>query len=104
MQELGLSREASVGAGLLTAAEHHRVRAYDGTVLMEYWAVDDRPIQTKIADPKRGSSGYIFDPRVLGLTGSPSLRDTVENCLVHNAQESVELMGKESVDGVFAWH
>jgi thiol-disulfide isomerase/thioredoxin len=103
-QELGLDNEAAVRAGLLTGFESRYVTVYDGSLLMEYWETDGNPFQTKIDDPAKGSSTYLFDPRVLGLTPSPSARDTIGSCLTHTHAGSVQLAGKESVDGVIAWH
>jgi hypothetical protein len=76
-EELGLDREASVLAGLLSGVDSHRVTAYDGKVQMEY----PRARAMALMDPKEGSGSFIFDPRVLGLTTSPSVRNTVENRL-----------------------
>ncbi|HUK83663.1 MAG TPA: glycoside hydrolase family 18 protein, partial [Verrucomicrobiae bacterium] len=103
-QELGLDKEAAVRAGLLTGFESHYVTVYDGAVLMEYWETDGKPFQTKIDDPAEGSGTYLFDPRVLGLTPSPSVSDTIGSCLTHNYADSIRLMGKESVEGSEAWH
>lgn len=98
-QELGLDREACVRAGLLTGFDFHRVTAFDGKVLMEY----PRGGALALMDPKQGAGSYMFDPRVLGLTPTPSGRDTVENCLSHSPK-SVQLAGKETLEGVVAWH
>jgi hypothetical protein len=103
-QELGLDKEAAVRAGLLAGFESRYVTVYDGAVLMEYMEADGKPFQTKIDDPDKGSSTYLFDPRVLGLTPSPSVRDTIESCLTHSNAGSVQLAGRESVEGVIAWH
>ena len=102
-QELGLGREASVRAGLLTPFESHHVSAYDGALLLDYWETDGRPFQTKIDDPAKGSSVYVFDPRILGLTPSPGITDTIESCLA-NSQAPAQLIGKEAVEGVASWH
>ena len=103
-QELGLGLEAAVQAGLLTQFECHEVAAYDGAVLMDYTAIDGQPFQTRIDDPRNGGGSYLFNPRILGLTPSPSVTDTIDSCLVQSHADSILLLGKELVEGVAAWH
>jgi RNA polymerase sigma factor (sigma-70 family) len=102
-KELGLDREATVRAGLLTEFDSHHFTAYDGALLLDYWETDGRPFQTKIDDPAKGSGTYVFDPRILGLTPSPGITDTIESCLASNGAPA-QLIGKESVEGVASWH
>ena len=103
MRTEGLDHDAAVQAGLLKPFESHHVRAFDGAVLLDYWENDGKPVQTRIEDPAQGS-GYLFDPRCLGIDASPNLNDTIENCLYYNNPASVQLAGEELVEGVSAWH
>jgi len=50
------------------------------------------------------SGDFCFDPRVLGLTSSPSPGWTVGSCLQPRAGEAVKLIGREDVLGHPAWH
>jgi thiol-disulfide isomerase/thioredoxin len=100
-KELGLDKEAAVQAGLLAGFESHYVTAYDGARVLRYWSANR---DTIIDDPSKGSISYAFDPRVLGLTPSPSVTDTIESCLGYGRAETFQLMGKESVEGVAVWH
>jgi peroxiredoxin len=100
-KELGLDKEAAVRAGLLTGFESRYVTAYDGNRLLRYWSANR---DTVIDDPDKGSLSYVFDPRVLGLTPSPSVTDSVESCLAYGRAEAVQLLIKESVEGTPAWH
>jgi len=100
-KELGLDKEAAVRAGLLTGFESHYVTAYDGARVFMYWSANR---DTVIDDPSKGSISYAFDPRVLGLTPSPSVKDTIESCLNYGRAKNVQLVGDESVEGVAAWH
>jgi RNA polymerase sigma factor (sigma-70 family) len=104
--ELGLYKEASVRAGLITEFESHHVAAYDGAILLDYWATDSDPAETKIEDPanRRGSGGYAFDPRCLGLTDFLLPTCTIENSLGYRDAKSVSLVGQESVEGIATWH
>ena len=104
MQELGIGRKAAVDAGLLTAFEARYVTVYDGAALLQYRQHGERIGSTTIADPLKGSSSYVFDPRCFGLGTSLSPSTTVENSLAYEEAKSVTLVGKESVDGVSAWH
>jgi thiol-disulfide isomerase/thioredoxin len=109
LRELGLVRgEAAVEAGLLRRVERNRVTAYDGVVLLDLSdlsATEKKFFQTAIDDSaKGGRGGYVFDPRVLGLTPSPFVKQGIESCLAYSHAESVELLGKEPVEGVAAWH
>jgi|GEM_PF-2293160 len=99
-----MNREAAVQAGLLKPFESHHTAAYDGAVLMDYWENDGKPHGTTIDDPKKGTSTFIFDPRCFGLNTSVSLGSTVENCLAYHDAKSIDLVGKEEVDGIPAWH
>ncbi len=99
-----LDQEAAVRAGLLKPFDSHHVTAYDGALLLDYWENDGQPVQTKIDDPAKGSGGYLFDPRCLGLDTSLFITDTVEGCLSLNNPGSARLVGEELVEGVPAWH
>jgi len=100
--ELGLDREAAVRAGLLRPFESHHAVAYDGTTVLDYWETDGRPSQTRIDDPQKGPAP--FGPRCLGLDATPSAWDTVESCLGLSNAKSVQLVGKEPIEGTAAWH
>jgi len=99
-----LDHEAAVRAGLLQVFDSRHVTAYDGTLLLDYWENDGRPVQGKIDDPARSSGTYLFDPRCLGLEVSPGVLDTVESCLRCDAPGSVELVGEELVEAKTTWH
>jgi RNA polymerase sigma factor (sigma-70 family) len=101
MKELGLDQELAVQAGLLTGFESHHVTAYDGSALLDYWAPNG---QTDIKDPAKGSSSYVFDPRILGLTPALFPTSTVESCLAYGEAKSVKLVGRETVEGIASWH
>jgi RNA polymerase sigma factor (sigma-70 family) len=101
MKELGLDQEAAVQAGLLTGFESHHVTAYDGSALLDYWGANG---QTDIKDPAKGSPSFVFDPRILGLTPALAPRSTIESCLAYGDAKSVKLLGRETVDGIAAWH
>src|SRR5438128_4481890 len=100
--------EAAVQAGLLRAVDSHRVTTYDGAVLLDLWdisATEKNLFQTRIQDPDKSDAGsQLFDPRILGLNPSPFVKYTIESCLAYEHAESVELSGKETVEGVAAWH
>jgi RNA polymerase sigma factor (sigma-70 family) len=100
----GLDRESAVRAGLLNPFASHRVAAYDGSLLLEYWESDGRPEQAKVDDAAKGSITYLFDPRCLGLDSSPGVLDTVESCLACGKESSVQLLGSEFMEGLSAWH
>ncbi|PYI82943.1 MAG: hypothetical protein DME26_16060, partial [Verrucomicrobia bacterium] len=104
IQAEGLDKEAAVRAGLLKGFDSHYVTTYDGAALLRYWENDGRPVGTTIDDPTKGSHTHVFDPRVLGLTPSPSVTDTIESCLAYTRAAAVQLVGKESVEGAAAWH
>ncbi len=99
-----MDREAAVRAGLLKPFESRHVTAYDGTVLLDYWENDGKPIGTTIDDPSKGTSAFIFDPRCLGLRTSLSVGSTVESCLGYKEAKSINLVGQELVEGIPAWH
>lgn len=98
-----MDREAAVQAGLLKSFESHHVAAYDGTAVMDYWETDGKAEHMTIDAPGR-SSGFLFDPRCLGLGASVYVEGTVEIYLGYTIAKSVELAGEESVDGLPAWH
>jgi RNA polymerase sigma factor (sigma-70 family) len=104
IQEEGLDKAAAVRAGLLKDFESHHVSAYDGAALLEYWEVDGKSNDAVINEPGKGSSRFIFDPRCLGLREHLFVDSTVESCLGYNEAKSIKLIGRESVDGVPAWH
>ncbi len=109
LRELRLVRgEAAVQAGLLRAVDSHRVTTYDGAVLLDLSdisATEKNLFQTSIEDPVKSDAGSrLFDPRILGLNPSPFVKHTIESCLAYDHAESVELSGKETVEGVAAWH
>ena len=109
LRELKLVKgEAAVQAGLFRAVDSHRVTAYDGAVVLDLSdisATEKHFFQTQIEDPaKSGAASQLFDPRIIGLNPSPSVKYTIESCLAYEHAESVELSGKETVAGVAAWH
>ncbi len=102
MAELGLDREAAVRAGLLRGFEAHQVIAYDGTTVLDYREDDGKPFQTRIDDPEKGPEP--FDPRCLGLDATPAASYTIESCLSITRAKAIQLVGKEAVEGIPAWH
>ncbi|MHC1767960.1 MAG: sigma-70 family RNA polymerase sigma factor [Verrucomicrobiia bacterium] len=100
----GFDKEGAVRAGYLNPFEAHRVTIYDGTSLMEYSESDGKPQSTQLDDPGKGSSSYVFDPRTFGLTTSTYPLTTIERALMLEAAGAFELVGKEAVDGIDAWH
>lgn len=100
----GMTREAAVQAGLLKPFESHHTAAYDGSVVMGYWENDGKPNGTTIDDPKKGTSTFLFDPRCLGLGTYVSVSGTLQNCLAFEEAKSIELIGKDEVGGIPAWH
>lgn len=103
MRNEGLDHEAAVQAGLLKPFESHHVRAFDGALLLDYWENDGKAVQAKIEDPAKGS-GYLFDPRCLGIEAAPNVNDTIESCLHYDSPGSVQLLGEELVEAVSTWH
>ncbi len=105
-QAESIDREEAVKAGLLRGFEAHVITACDGVTLARYREDDRKQGSTTIEDPIKGAEGseYFFDPRCLGLAPSLSYGSTIENCLGYNSAKSVRLIGKESVDGIPAWH
>jgi RNA polymerase sigma factor (sigma-70 family) len=102
--EFGLDREAAVRAGLFTGFESHHVAAYDGAILLDYWATEESPASTTIHDPaKQDTATWMFDPRVLGLASVFSWTGTIENYAGTRDAKSVNLVGKASVEGIAAW-
>ena len=102
MAELGLDREAAVRAGLLRGFESHHAVAYDGTTVLDYWETDGKPFQTRVDDPTHGPAPS--DPRCLGLDATPGPGYTIESCLSFRKARSIQLVGKEPVEGIPAWH
>ena len=102
--ELGLDREGAVGAGLIEGFMARYVTAYDGAAVLQYRETDGRPEGASISDPSRGSSTYLFDPRILGLADSLFVTSTIEDCLAYDRAEFVQLVGRGNVEGVAAWH
>ena len=100
----GLDRAAGVREGLLQGFEAYYVTAYDGAALLSYRETDGQPSGAVIDNPTKGSSQSIFDPRCLGLGADLFVSSTIENSLGYKDAKSVKLVGKESVNGVPAWH
>jgi peroxiredoxin len=104
-RQLGLDKEAAVRAGLLKGFESHHVTSFDGgETFIDYWATDEKPFHAKVDEVRKGTGNWLFDPRVLGLTPSPSAKDTIESCLSDNRVQSVDLVGQETVEGGSTWH
>ena len=98
LRELEWDYDAYVRLGLGKWQDAHYATAYDGTAVLRFESEGG----TTINDPTR-SSGYVFDPRILGMTTLLSPTMTVENCLAYTNAKSVQMMGKESVEGRDAW-
>ena len=104
IRDMRLDKEAAVKAGLLTGFESHHVTECDGAALLNYWETDGKPESATIDDPAKGSAWYVFDPRCLGLSPTLLPRTTIEDCLGHRNAESVQLVGRESVEKIATWH
>jgi len=104
IRELGLDREGAVRAGLMRGFASHHVIIYDGaSEVLDYWENDTEQPRTTIDLPGR-SPEINFDPRCLGLRAWISITYTLENCLPYRDAKSIRLEGKESIDGIPAWH
>jgi len=102
-----MDKEAAVRAGLLEGFEAHEITASDGATLMRYREHNGTGGSTTVEDPAKGSAGspsYFFDPRCLGLRPSLYFSSTIEGCLGYSEAKFINLVGKESVEGVSAWH
>src|SRR6059036_3301515 len=55
-------------------------------------------------DPRKGSFTFVFDPRCLGLRTYLLVGSAIEDCLAYGNAKSIELVGKEAVEGIAAWH
>jgi thiol-disulfide isomerase/thioredoxin len=71
---------------------------------MDYWDTSDGFPCTAIDYASKGSSSYVFDPRMLGLWTWVAVDRSVENCLGFTGAKSVQLVGQEAVAGTIAWH
>ena len=99
----GRDKEGAVQAGLLKGFESHYLTTYDGAALLRYCEIDDKPNSATVEDASKGCSQFVFDPRCLGL--SPSLSSSsLEQWNAWVLSKSVELAGKELVDGVATLH
>jgi RNA polymerase sigma factor (sigma-70 family) len=103
-QELGLSPEDAVVAGLLEGFESRHVKTFDGSILMDFWTHDGKRFQTEIKDPSDGSGYYLFDPRTFGIARTFSQGETVPSCLAFGKPVSVKLIGTELLNGTQTWH
>jgi len=104
LRELEWNFEAFVRLGLGQWIDIHTITAYDGSVVLQYREQDRKGGSTVIRDPAKGDYGYVFDPRILGLSPNLSFRDMVEHSLADGRAENVRLVGKETVEGHAAWH
>ncbi len=104
IKEERLTRATAIREGLLQGFEARYVNAYEGAALLTYRETDGRSAGAVIDDPNKGSSQSIFDPRCLGLSHDLSVSSTVENSLGYNEAKSIKLVGKESANGIPAWH
>lgn len=100
----GFDKDGAVRAGYLNPFEARRVTIYDGISLMEYSESDGKPQGTQLDDPDKGSSSFVFDPRTFGLTPSTYPLMTIERALMLDSASAFELVGKEALDGIEAWH
>lgn len=100
-----MDRESAIREGLLEAHEYHEIMATDGATLLKYQ--EQRGITSVNDPPTTGSvegGGYFFDARYLGLrTGLPDTR-SIEYWLSISKAKSINLVGRESVEGIPAWH
>lgn len=103
IREQQLDRETAVRMGLLKASDERTVSIYDGAALLSYRETDGRPGSAVIDDPSKGTAGYLFDPRVLGIS-EYFISATPENCLGYGAAKSIEFAGNELVEGLAALH
>jgi cytochrome c biogenesis protein CcmG/thiol:disulfide interchange protein DsbE len=98
-----LDREAAVKAGLLNGFEAHVVSSFNGETLLRYRESDGRPEGATINDTHSGTSEFITNPQLLGLSTSLFIESTVRNCLAYEEAKSMKLIGMEPVEGIPAW-
>ena len=70
-------QESFARAGLGSLRNEHIRSAYDGTAILQY----GKSLGASINDPEAGSSNYVFDPRILGISHTYTLGSTVTNSL-----------------------
>ena len=61
-----MTHDQAVQAGLLTPFESHRVTAYDGTVVLDYWENDGRAVKTDVMDSAQERRVIQLRPAVPG--------------------------------------
>jgi RNA polymerase sigma factor (sigma-70 family) len=102
MEEQGLDRESAVRAGYLQAFEAHVVSTYDGSALLQYRESDGNSQGAVIQNDS--TADLVTNPQCLGLNPVLSMGASVKGCVPYEDAKSVTLIGKESVEGVPAWH
>ena len=100
MKALDYDRDAMERLGLLWYRDAHYVRFYDGSNAVIFTEGND----TVIDDPSNAGGEVIFDPRILGLHSWLPAYASLERGLEFEEAKSAKLAGKESVEGVQAWH
>lgn len=97
--ELGGDEDELARLGLIGFFDDHSRLINDGKTVTKF---DFN--QTEIDEARKGSGRYAFDPRILGLTDGLFPFASVESCIGYTNAQSVELLGREDVDGISAWH
>ncbi|HEX9047639.1 MAG TPA: RNA polymerase sigma factor, partial [Verrucomicrobiae bacterium] len=64
----GMSHADAVKAGLLQEFSSHHALIRDGESVYDYWDASNQRPRTDIYDLARGTGGWLFDPRCVGLT------------------------------------
>ncbi len=103
LEELRGGPEAIVRDGLGSWADWHNRAVFDGTRLTRFSSNNGGEL-TLVDNPREMRGGEAFDPRVLGLPFVLHPSHTVANYLAVREGETMTLVGRDSLDGLPAWH
>ncbi len=73
---------------------------FDGSAVTKYEGGNSAVIR----DLDTGTSDYLFDPRLLGITTSYSWSETVSQAVPCQTAARLDLVGQEEIRGNLAWH
>jgi hypothetical protein len=103
LEELRGGPEAIVRDGLGSWGDWHNRAVFDGTRFTRFSSINGGEL-TLVDNPREMRGGEAFDPRVLGLSSGLHPSHTVANYLAVREGETVTLVGRDSLDGLPAWH